>query len=212
MAVASEQIFQLRIELRYLHPPIWRRVAVPAGMTLRRLHDVIQAVFLWQGAHLHQFEVGDTIYGRTEFADEDLGVGRAYSDRNIRLEALIARGVKRFVYLYDFGDGWEHLVTIQRVGERKEGVEYPVLLAGARRAPPDDCGGPPGFENFLDAMADDTHPEHAFLLDWYGGRFDPADMELETVEAMLGRIRASRRKGPARGSRSTSKRTWQRKA
>jgi hypothetical protein len=206
MAAAPEKVVQLRIELRYLHPPIWRRVAVPAGLTLRRLHDVIQAVFLWQNAHLHQFEVGDAIYGQTEVMG--LGFGRQYSDKNTKLEALIERAIKRFVYLYDFGDGWEHVVTIQKVGEPKQGVEYPVLLAGARRAPPDDCGGPPGFEAFLEAMADEAHPEHDDMLDWYGGPFDPEDMELETVEAMLRKIRASRRRGPKKGSPSSSRGRW----
>ena len=209
MAKAAEQIVQLRIELRYLRPPIWRRVAVPAGLPLNRLHDVIQAVFLWDNAHLHQFEVGDVIYGQPEFSDT--GFDRVYSERNTRLEALIERGVKRFVYLYDFGDSWEHLVKIQRISEPKDGVECPALLAGARRAPPEDCGGPPGFEAFLEAMADEKHPEHASLRDWYGAAFDPDDIEPETVEARLARIRAGRRKGPARGSRSTSKLTWQRK-
>lgn len=204
----SQKIVQLRIELADIDPPIWRRVRVPADFSLRRLHDVIQAVFDWLDYHLHQFEVGERIYGQTEIAPEDFGEGRQYSDKNVKLAALLARGVEQFLYRYDFGDDWEHVVTVEGVMEPETGVAYPVLIDGARRAPPEDCGGPPGFEAFLEAMLDENHEDHDDLMDWHGGPFDPEDMNLETVEAMLDRIRASRRKGPAKGSRSRSKKVW----
>ena len=205
MAGAIEKVVRLKIELCDLDPPVWRRVAVPADFPLRRLHDVIQAVFCWLGGHLHQFEVDDRIYCRSEFPGAGFGLARRYSDRNTTLGALVERGSERFVYRYDFGDDWEHVVTVERVEAPQAGVEYPVLLDGAWRAPPEDCGGPPGFEAFLEVLADEAHDEHEDLMDWYGGPFDPDDMELEVVEAMLGRIRAGRRKGPAKGSRSSSK-------
>jgi len=208
MARAVEEVAWLKIELSELDPPVWRRVAVPTDFPLRRLHDVIQAVFDWRDSHLHQFEVDDRVYGQTEIAGEDFWPGRQYSDRNVTLGALLARGVERFVYRYDFGDDWEHIVTVEGVAAPEAGVAYPALLDGARRAPPEDCGGPPGFEAFLEAMADEAHEEHDDLMDWYGGPFDPEDMELEIVEAMLGRIRASRRKGPAKGSRPRSNKVW----
>ena len=208
MAGPVEKVVQLKIELCDIAPPVWRRVAVPADLPLRRVHDVIQAVFGWLDYHLHQFEVGDRVYGQTEIAGEDFGPGRQYSDRNVTLGALVDRGFERFVYRYDFGDDWEHVVTVERVGGPDEGAEYPVLLAGARRAPPEDCGGAPGFEVFLEAMADEAHDEHEAMMDWYGDPFDADDMELDVVEAMLGRIRAGRRKGPMKGSPSSSKKVW----
>lgn len=203
-----QKIVQLNIELAEIDPPIRRRVQVPADLTLRRLHDVIQAVFDWQDCHLHQFEVEDRIYGQTEIAPEDITGGRQYNDRNVRLWSLLDRGVKCFVYRYDFGDDWEHVVTVERVADPEDGVAYPLMVDGARRAPPEDCGGPYGFEAFLEAMQDEEHEDHEELMNWYGGPFDADDMNLETVEAMLGRIRASRRKGPAKGSRSRSKKVW----
>jgi hypothetical protein len=185
---------------------------VPADFPLRRVHDVIQAVFDWLDYHLHQFEIGDRIYGAPEYDDEDIGGEHLYSDRNIRLGALLDRGVERFIYRYDFGDDWEHVITVEGVLDPEDGVEYPILVDGARRAPPEDCGGPPGFDAFLEAMLDEAHEEHEAMMDWYGERFDPDDLELEAVEAMLGRIRASRRKGPAKGSRSSSNRVWTKRA
>lgn len=198
---SSQKIIQFRIELADTSPPVWRRVQVPADLSLRRLHDVIQAVFDWLDCHLHQFEVGERIYGQTEIAPEDFGEGRQYSDRNVKLGALLERGVEQFLYRYDFGDDWEHIITVERVMKPEAGIAYPILAGGARRAPPEDCGGPPGFRAFVEAMLDETHERHDELTLWYGEAFDPDDMNLETVEAMLGRIRASRRKGPAKGSR-----------
>lgn len=197
MAGSAQKIVRLKIELSDIDPSIWRRVDVPADFPLCRLHDVIQAVFDWLDYHLHRFEVGDRIYGAPEYEDEDVGGERLYSDRNIKLGALLDRGVRRFTYRYDFGDDWEHGITVERVLDPEDGVEYPILVDGARRAPPEDCGGAPGFEAFLEAMQDEANEEHEAMMDWYGARFDPDDMALEAVEAMLGRIRASRRKGPA---------------
>lgn len=209
--ISSQKIVRLKIELADIDPPVWRRVQVPVDLSLRRLHDVIQAVFDWHDCHLHQFEVGERIYGQTEIAPEDFGEGRQYSDKNVKLAALLGRGVEQFLYRYDFGDDWEHVITVERMAEPEAGVAYPVLVDGARRAPPEDCGGPPGFEAFLEAMLDEDHEEHDDLMDWYGGPFDPVDMNLETVEAMLGRIRASRRKGPAKG-RPRSNKVWTKRA
>jgi hypothetical protein len=206
MADAAPKIVRLRIELSGIDPSVWRRVDVPADFPLRRLHDVIQAVFDWLDYHLHQFEIGDRLYGAPEYDEGDLDGTRLYDDRNIRLGVLVDRGVERFVYRYDFGDNWEHVVTVERVLDPQDGVEYPILVDGARRAPPEDCGGPPGFDAFLEAMRDAAHEDHKAMLEWYGERFNPEDLEMETVEAMLGRIRASRRKGPAKGSRATSNR------
>ena len=212
MARSAQKIVRLRIELSDISPPIWRRVDVPVDFPLRRVHDLIQAVFDWRDYHLHQFEIGDRIYGAPEYDDGDIGGQKLYSDRNIRLAALLDRGVERFIYRYDFGDDWEHVVTVEGALEAEDGVEYPILVDGARRAPPEDCGGPLGFEAFLGAMLDEDHDEHEGMMDWYGARFDPDDLELEAVEAMLGRIRASRRKGPAKGSRATSNRVWTKRA
>lgn len=210
MAGPAHKVVQLKIELCDIDPPVWRRVAVPADFPLNRLHDLIQAVFDWLDYHLHQFEVGDRIYGQPEISGCDLGGSRIYTDRNVTLGALVDRGVEAFTYRYDFGDDWEHAIVVEGVDDPRADVAYPALLAGARRAPPDDCGGPPGFEAFLESMADEDHEEHESMMDWYGEPFDPDDMELPAVEAMLWRIRASRREGPAKGSRSKSKKVWTR--
>ncbi len=132
---SSLKIVRLKIELSDIDPAIWRRVEVPADFPLRRLHDVIQAVFDWLDYHLHRFEVGDRIYGAPEHEDGDFGGERLYSDKNIKLGALLDRGVQRFIYRYDFGDDWEHVITVEQVTDRNDGVDYPILVDGNRHAP-----------------------------------------------------------------------------
>lgn len=201
--MADQDIVQLRIELMDIEPLIWRRVHLPADFTLRELHDVIQVVFDWLDYHLHEFEVGDQRYGG-QIADDDFGGEPVESDDSVKLGDLVERGTERFVYTYDFGDGWEHLITVEKVLAPQEGADYPVLVDGARQAPPEDCGGPPGFEMFLEAMQDEGHEEHDELLEWYGEPFHPPDMRLEHVEARLEQIRASLRKGRAKGRQGRS--------
>ena len=209
-SVNAPEILQIKITLLDVRPPVWRRVQVPRDLTLRRLHDVIQAAMGWFDCHLHQFEIGDRTYGQAELEEGDDAFGfRLYNDKNTRLNKLVEWNVDRFVYTYDFGDGWEHEIRIEKDARAEPGVEYPIFIDGKRRCPPEDCGGPPGFEEFLHAVNDENHPEHEDLLAWYGEPFDPDNLELDTVEAMLSRIRGQRRKGPRKGP-GKGKRVWRR--
>lgn len=204
-------IARLRIELEGTDPMVWRRVDVPLDLRLRRVHEVIQAVFDWNGPHLHQFEADRRLYGLPEIMGQELAGMRLYSDKNIKLGAVLDRGVQNFTYTYDFGDDWVHEIVVEKTFEPEADVEYPILVDGERQAPPEDVGGLPSFAEFLAAVVDENHPDHEELLEWQGGEpFDPDDMQVEKVEAMLSRIRRSRRKGPAKGSRMTSSKVWQR--
>jgi hypothetical protein len=189
------RIVTLRIALRDIEPPIWRRVAVPERYSLRGLHDVIQAVFNWQDYHLHQFEIGEAVYGQTEIANDDFFPGRQFSDKNKMLYALLDSGVQRVLYRYDFGDDWEHVVEIESVDEPQQGVKYPCC--STERAPPEDCGGPLGFADFLEALGNKRHKNHRRMVEWYGGEFDGEGMDLHAVEARLDRVRARRQVKPA---------------
>lgn len=140
----AHDIVQIRIALQDIEPPIWRRVQVPTDFPLRRLHDLIQAVMGWLDSHLHQFEIGDKLYGQSEIAGEDHFGPPLYSDRNTRLAQLLERGIDRFTYTHDFGDDWCHEIEIERTLKAQPGVAYPILVAGERRGPPEDCGGPLG--------------------------------------------------------------------
>src|SRR5450759_1761465 len=146
---------RLRVTLRGVVPPVVRVIDVPASSTLPELHELLQAAVGWTDSHLHQFVVGEATYGVP--SDEDWGDQR--DERIVRLRNLPAR----FDYLYDFGDGWEHDVEVLGPGDGQPGCRY-----GEGACPPEECGGPVGYAELLEVLADPTHEEHADLRAWAG--------------------------------------------
>ena len=144
MSLMIEQVARIRIELRELEPMIWRRVDVPLSSTLEALHHVIQAAFRWQNYHLYEFYVGERVYGVPLDGDAFDGL-KIHKASAIRLKTVVERGVERFLYVYDFGDDWRHDVIVEEVRDGAGDAEYPAFVDGARRCPPEDVGGPPGF-------------------------------------------------------------------
>lgn len=177
----SGDILRLKIVLADTEPAIWRRVEVPAETTLKQLHAVIQAAMGWDDAHLHEFHMGR----------ERLPAG-------IALGELAAGRVKRLGYVYDMGDSWEHVIHIEKRLAADPALRYPRFIEGAMRCPPEDVGGIPGFYEFLDAIADPEHPDHEDRLDWYGGPFDPAELDAKPIEKELARLAARHRRAAAK--------------
>jgi hypothetical protein len=186
----------LKITLRGIRPPIWRRVRVSSDATLRVLHLVIQEAMGWYDAHLHEFEVGSRRYGEPS-DNEWPGMERTFSEKNVRLGTLVEQGVKRLRYLYDFGDGWEHEVAIEKVLPLDPDQQYPSLIGGKRACPPEDCGGVPGYYRLLEVLADPSDEEYAELTEWVGGGFDPEHFDAAAVDAVLAPM--ARRRRSARG-------------
>lgn len=201
---SSDRIARLRIQLDDIEPAIWRRVEVPLSLHLKGLHDVIQAVMLFEDSHLFEFRVGDRRYAVPD--PEWDRERRTYSARNLRIGALVAKGITTFSYTYDFGDNWRHSITIEAVGGADPAAEYPRFIEGERRAPPDDVGGTMGFETFLEAMADPRHDEHGSVMRWYGQRFDPNDIGLEAITERITKLARCRALGKASHAMSKSPR------
>jgi hypothetical protein len=178
------RIFQLKVALREVRPPVWRRVLVPGEMDLAELHAVLQTAMGWSNSHLHEFEVEDG--DRFGVPDPDWGDGVG-DESKVRLFRVAEEG-SRLRYLYDFGDGWEHDVTVEKVGDPQPGTRYPRCVAGRRACPPEDVGGPPGYEEFLAALVDQAHPEHEHWTEWTGGGFDPAAFDLDATDEALAAI------------------------
>lgn len=200
----SESIARVRIELERTDPVVWRELDLPLSTTLATLHDIIQVVRRWQDYHLHEFLVGDKIYGEPD-PDDDLYERKVYKEKGMRLATLIERDLRDFLYVYDFGDNWRHRITIGDVRQGEPGAEYPRFVAGARRAPPEDVGGITGFEEFLEAMADPEHEQHQLMLDWQGELFDPEDIEERWISMIIENF-AARRRGPLQRHRGTARR------
>jgi Plasmid pRiA4b ORF-3-like protein len=180
--------YQLRIELHEVQPQVWRRLLVPEDITLIKLNVVLQQAMGWLGGHLHEYIAGRRHYG---IPDEDWpGAEPMIDERRVRLNTLVESGARRFTYLYDFGDGWEHTVKIEDlVMPGAEGMKI-RCLAGENACPPEDVGGPHSYFDFLMAIKDPTHEEHASMLQWIGGFFDPVAFNIKDVNERLGAIKA----------------------
>ncbi len=196
MSLMIEQVARIRIELRELEPMIWRRVDVPLSSTLEALHHIIQAAFRWQNYHLYEFYVGERVYG-VPLDEDPFDDHKIHKASAIRLKTVVERGVERFLYVYDFGDDWSHDVIVEEVRDGAGDTEYPAFVDGARRCPPEDVGGPPGFMEFLEAVLDPGHEEHAPMMEWYGGPFDPEDIDETSIRGVL-KMYAARRRGGSR--------------
>lgn len=188
----SDRIARLRIELLHLEPRIWRSVEVSLTTNLRSLHEIVQAVMPWENYHLYQFLVGGRVYGEPVPKDAIWG-HKVYQAKGMRLGTLIDRGVTEFLYTYDFGDDWQHRVLIEHVVAADPDTDYPLFIAGERTAPPEDVGGPSGFMDFIEAIANRRHAQHKDILRWYGGPFNPVDFGAEGIADTLRKIAHKRK-------------------
>ena len=175
--------YTLHVTIADIQPPIWRQIRVPGELSLGQLHEVIQLAFLWSNSHQHEFQVRKRRYGvpdtndDSDLADEEaLSVAKALPSKSSKI-----------LYTYDLGDDWTHNITVDSIDqESPRGHMAPVAcLAGARAAPPEDCGGPDGYVEFLEAIRSPEHPRHDELLQWIGGEFDPEWFELDDVNPEL---------------------------
>jgi len=181
---AKSKIYEIKIELREVGPAVLRRVQVPGGMSLAGLHQVVQVAMGWTDSHLHEFEVNGVRYG---LPDPDCDVDEVRDEARAKLCRLLGQG-DRMDYAYDFGDGWTHRLTVEKILAPQPGVSYPRCVSGRRACPPEDVGGPWGYDEFLVAMADPAHPEHEHYRQWLGGPFDPAGFDLDAVSQALAEL------------------------
>lgn len=184
-------IFQLKISLEHISPPIWRRVQTD-DCSLDELHEIIQTTMGWEDMHMYAFVIEGKEYGNLK-----RGGDFEHDSRSIRLSELVEQGHTRFRYDYDFGEDWKHIIEIEKTLPAEEGVRYPRCVKGERACPPEDCGGPYGYPDFLDKIQDPKHEEHEDTLEWVGGEFDPEEFDLEEVNDDLYHFRRwlGRRKG-----------------
>ena len=175
----NRKVASLKVTLRGTKPPIWRRLVVPGEMTLGDLHQAIQAAMGWDGGHLHAFDIAGRQYGDPDSLDE------VADEERLTLNKVRNTGVSRFTYTYDFGDNWEHTVLIERPRRPLEAGRYPACVAGKRNCPPEDCGGPWGYEDLLAVLADPTDPEYLERVEWVGEGFDPEEFAIEEANARI---------------------------
>ena len=185
----SGQIARLKITLDYISPAVTRRVEVPVSILLSDLHLVIQVCMPWWNYHLYEFRAGKMHWGLPDPDGDWMGGPPVLPAKKLTLDDLIgATGVKSFKYIYDFGDDWVHTIKIEKIGAAEPGVTYPRLLDAAGRCPPEDVGGPPGYEQYLEAIADPKHEQHSDLVAWRGPGFDPMTVDEANIRKQLAKL------------------------
>jgi len=177
------QVYQFKITLKDIKPPIWRRIQVPETYTFWDLHVAIQDVMSWVDYHLHKFEIANPSTGLTA----DIGIPYQDWGTNVlpgwehKIADYFSMENRSADYTYDFGDDWRHKIQLEKILPRDKSVDYPVCIAGKRACPPEDCGGVWGYEEFLEIIRDPNHEEHEEMLEWVGGEFDPEHFDLKEV-------------------------------
>jgi hypothetical protein len=182
--------YQLSIKLLEIEPPIWRRLAVPGTVTLATLHAILQKVMGWGNYHIYLFNVGRLQYGEgvSEWAEFAQSVVNA---KRVMLQDIAVRKGASFIYTYDMGDGWEHEIRVEEIHEGPP--EQVRCLEGARSCPPEDCGGPHGYQDMLEIIFDPKHPEYQERREWLGESFAPELFNVEIVNRRLRRLKVGRK-------------------
>lgn len=166
----SSNLYQIKITLGMIKPPIWRRLLVPAGIKLDRLSLAIQIAMGWYGGHLHQFVHRNKYYG---IPDDDFPEPETLNEKRFSLEYFLKKVKDQLRYEYDFGDGWTHTILLEKILDNKTKLRMPICMKGKRACPPEDCGGPWGYQSLLEILSNPGHPDHDSMKEWIGGEFDP---------------------------------------
>ncbi len=177
----SVGLYQLKISLKHVTPPIWRRFVVKGSIKFYDLHAVIQEIMGWMNSHLHQFIINDEYYAPTFEDIEQIGINY----KRIKLNDFIFKEGQKFIYEYDFGDGWEHILVLEKITDDNAYPNTPVCLSGKRNCPPEDCGGVGGYENLLKTIKNPKDPEYANMIEWLGGKFDSEFINIERINDFL---------------------------
>jgi len=184
----GRQVYQVKVVLLENEPSIWRRFLVPSSVTLHRLHLILQDVMGWSNYHLYRFQIGREEYGEPH-PDNEFNELNFKNSRRTKLGQVVTKKGDVFRYEYDFGDSWEHMLLVEDIVEYQPDMRYPVCLTGERACPPEDCGGPYGYADLLETIADPGHEDYQDMMTWLGGNFDPDSFDIEIVNLKLKSMR-----------------------
>lgn len=178
-------LLTFRIQLsKVTKPPVWRRVTVPDSFSFARFHYVIQEAFGWMNSHLYQFSekgyASDIFIG--EPSEDDWNEVKDSS--KIKLSKVFTKKGQRYTYIYDFGDDWVHKITLEEMDDIQ--AKQADCISGKGACPPEDCGGPWGFEEFKETVNNPKHPEYDNMREWMGlaegEQWDAAAFDIEEAK------------------------------
>jgi hypothetical protein len=181
-------IYQLNMSLIGIKPSIWRRFQVPANVHLHQFHLMLQAIMGWTNSHLYSFQVNGTEYGELD-PDNEFDELDFVNSHKTRLNQVVLQKNASLIYIYDFGDGWQHKITVENILPVDISGRYPLCLAGARACPPEDCGGIGGYTELKKIIRNPRHKEYEEMMYWLGGSFDPEYFSLDHINRALNRFR-----------------------
>jgi hypothetical protein len=163
-------VLRLKVTLNDVEPKVLRRIEVPADIKLDRLHLTLQAALGWTNSHLFEIRARDVGWGQPspDWPDGPLDARKAKL-----IDVLEDAGTKTLRYLYDYGDGWEHTIKVERMAPAEPDAVYPRLIEASGGCPPEDVGGPWGYGEMLEALEDPGQERHAETLEWLSEDFSP---------------------------------------
>lgn len=185
MSKTPQNIYQFKIALEGIKPAIWRRIQVLGSYSFWDLHVAIQDAMGWEDCHLHEFEILNPKTGEKDLigapVDSEWGEVDVLPGWKTPLSLYFSPSNKKAIYEYDFGDSWEHKVSLEKVLPLELGAKYPKCLAGERSCPPEDCGGVWGYEELLEIIKDPNHEEYKERVEWLGRSFNPEDFNPNSI-------------------------------
>ena len=175
-------VYQIHVEIKGIEPKIWRQFKVNDSYTLKDLSFVINYMFDWYGIHLSEFRIDEQTYGMTH---SDNGMESEIKEGDtIKLRDLNLKTGIKFKYIYDMGEWWEHTITIEN-HEKGAGLIYPICIAGERNAPPETCGGIPGYTTLLEVLKNENHPERELFQDLLDEDWDPEEFDIDLLNNLI---------------------------
>lgn len=173
----SKNIYQIKISLNHIKPPIWRRIQIPEDYSFADLHQVIQDAMGWRDCHLYGFLLmhknDDRYYRISPDNSGDINT-------NVEFKTHLTQQTK-LIYIYDFGDDWAHTITLEKILPVDPKINYPLCISGRRACPPEDCGGVGGYYNLVEVMSNPEDEEYEDLVSWLGETFDPEYFDKDAV-------------------------------
>ena len=167
-------IYQLKISLINSRPEIWRRILVNSDILLVDFHRIIQTTMGWTNSHLHLFTDNNSTYSPREFEVEG-----TKNSRVVKLSKILKKEGEKILYEYDFGDGWEHSIVLEKI------ISIPTCIDGERNCPPEDCGGLGGYEELQKIISTPEHSEYDEMMEWLGEKYNPDQISIEKINKDL---------------------------
>lgn len=180
-----KEIYQIQIALKNFKPKIWRRLLVQSDLLLPDFHKIIQTTMGWTNSHLHHFIKDRIFYTVKMKGDSFWGDLDNIDYKKIKLSDILTTEKEKIIYEYDFGDGWEHDIILEKILPDDKTQSYPICIAGKMNCPPEDCGGVWGYSDLLEILKHPDHDEYEEYLEWLGDEFEPDYFDKDAINEML---------------------------